>query len=46
MLYNNLSESLNSQILEAIDKPLISLMETVRVLLMQRIQGRRLWILR
>lgn len=46
MLCNNLSESFKAFILEARDKPIISLMEGIRVLIMQKIEGRRSWILK
>lgn len=41
ILTNNLCESFNAHILEARDKPIISLMETIREMLMERIQRRK-----
>ncbi|KAI5682752.1 hypothetical protein M9H77_03980 [Catharanthus roseus] len=46
MLRNNLCESVNSFILEARNKPIIKTMESIRVMLMERIQDRRTKMLR
>ena len=37
MLLNNLCESFNNYILEARDKPILTMMETIRTKLMQKI---------
>ena len=42
MLCNNLSESFNSFILQARDKPIITMLETIRRLCMERIRDRRI----
>ncbi|XP_071905845.1 uncharacterized protein [Coffea arabica] len=41
MIVNNLCESFNSHILEARDKPIISCLENIRELMMERIQKRK-----
>ena len=41
MLVNNICETFNAFILEARDKPIISMLEQIREKLMQRIQQRR-----
>ena len=42
MLCNNLSESLNAFILPARDKPIITMLETIRRLIMERIRDRKI----
>lgn len=44
MLCNNLCESFNAYILEVRNLPVISMMEGIRELMMERIQKRRLWM--
>ncbi|KAL3516677.1 hypothetical protein ACH5RR_023579 [Cinchona calisaya] len=41
ILVNNLSESFNSHILDARDKPVISMLESIREIMMERTQKRR-----
>ena len=41
---NNLSESFNSMILEARDKPIIAMLEWIRVRLMTIMYSKRIWI--
>lgn len=41
---NNYSEAFNKYILKARDKPIISLLETIRTMLMKRMQKKRQWI--
>ena len=40
-LVNNIAESFNAWILEARDKPMLTMMEIIRVMLMQRLQTKR-----
>lgn len=46
MLLNNLCESFNSLIMEARDKPILTMLEKIRSILMRRIQVNRTKILR
>ena len=41
---NNLSESFNSMILEVRDKPIIAMLEWIRVRLMTIMYSKRIWI--